>query len=56
MLDSIGINRKRVTTFLLNNIILFLLVVISIVVGILRPTFFSGQVVINLINNTIMKI
>jgi methyl-galactoside transport system permease protein len=52
MPDAKGINFKTVTTFLLNNAILILLVVISIAVGILRPTFFSLQVLINLINNT----
>jgi len=52
MLDAKRIDVKTVTTFLLNNIILVLLIVISIAVGILRPTFFSLQVLINLINNT----
>jgi len=52
VLDIRGLNRKTITTFLLNNAILILLVGISIAVGILRPNFFSRQVVINLINNT----
>ena len=52
MPDIKKINMKTVTTFLLNNIILFLLLFIAIVVGILRSGFFSGQVLINLINNT----
>ena len=52
MLDAKKFDKKAVTTFLLNNIILILLVVISVAVGILQPTFFSLQVLINLINNT----
>ena len=52
MLDVKKIDAKTISTFLLNNLILVLLVVISIVVGIMRPTFFSTQVLINLINNT----
>ena len=46
------INAKEVTAFLLNNAILILLVVISVVVGILRPTFVSVANAGNLIRNT----
>ena len=52
MLDAKRFNAKTVTTFLLNNVILILLVAISVAVGILRPNFFSLQVLINLTNNT----
>jgi len=52
MFDHETIDIKAVTTFLLNNAILMLLLLIFVVVGILRPGFFSLQVLINLINNT----
>ncbi|MCL2151435.1 MAG: beta-methylgalactoside transporter [Oscillospiraceae bacterium] len=52
MLNSKANDRKSITTFLLNNAIVILLVVISVAVGILRPTFISLQNLINLINNT----
>ena len=46
------INSKTVSTFILNNAILILLVVISVIVGILRPTFVSVVNAGNLIRNT----
>ena len=52
MLDAKRINSKSIATFLLNNAILVLLLVIFVMVGILRAGFFSRQVLINLINNT----
>jgi len=54
MPEARKIDTKTVTEFLLNNIIPILLVVISVAVGIIRPSFFINfkQVLINLINNT----
>jgi len=52
MFDQKTIDIRTVTTFLLNNAILMLLLLIFVLVGIMRPGFFSLQVLINLINNT----
>ena len=53
MLDRL--DRKRVTDFMLNNAIVFLLIAISIAVGFLRPAFFSEANFRNLINNTAIR-
>jgi methyl-galactoside transport system permease protein len=52
MLSTNELKSKKVINFLLNNAILILLVVISVVVGILRPTFISTTNANNLIRNT----
>ncbi|MCL2084082.1 MAG: beta-methylgalactoside transporter [Oscillospiraceae bacterium] len=53
MLEAVkGVQGKKVINFLLNNAIIILLVAISIVVGILRPSFFSTLTASNLMRNT----
>jgi len=51
MLDVKRLNGKAISTILINNALLILLVVISLAVGILRENFFSWQNLSNLINN-----
>ena len=46
---------KRIKSFLSNNAIIFLLVLISIGVGIARPAFFSWDNFINLMKNTSIR-
>ncbi len=45
-------NSKKISNFLLNNAVIFLMLIAAIVVGILRPTFFSEYNAKNLISNT----
>ena len=48
-------NRKKFLTFLENNAIIILMVVVAVVVGILRPNFISGANFSNLTVNTAVR-
>lgn len=48
-------NRKRIISFLENNAIIILMVVVAVVVGILRPNFISVPNFSNLVGNTAVR-
>ena len=47
--------KKKFSEFLLNNAVIFLMIGAAIIVGILRPTFFSAYNFKNLISNTAVR-
>ncbi|MCL1981736.1 MAG: beta-methylgalactoside transporter [Clostridiales bacterium] len=55
MLEKKGISANSILKFLINNAIPLLLVLISVVVGIMRPTFLSVNNLRNLIANTSIR-
>lgn len=53
--DRFSLNPKSIGKFALNNAVLLLMVAVAIVVGIVRPTFFSVNNARNLISNTAVR-
>ena len=55
MPSKINITKESVTNFILNNAVILMLVLASIAVGIMRPSFFSEYNAKNLISNTAVR-